>query len=152
MNIIATQYSIETKSLDIYLAGCLGPHCTNCHNPESWDFNQGTDWREWIPKINAKLSEFETLIENVMVIGGEPLDQELNSLRDFCLELNYMVWDDLWFFTGYDAIRVPDFVKKHFNYIKCGRYIEELKTEDNTQYGIKLASSNQIIYKKGRDY
>jgi hypothetical protein len=32
-------------------------------------------------------------------------------------------------------------------YIKTGRYIEEFKCNDNIQYGIKLASSNQQIYK-----
>lgn len=32
-------------------------------------------------------------------------------------------------------------------YIKTGRYIEKLSTNDNIQYGVKLASSNQKIYK-----
>ena len=42
MNILATQYTLPYKSLDIYVAGCSGsPHCINCHNKESWDFNQG---------------------------------------------------------------------------------------------------------------
>ncbi|NLE03473.1 MAG: radical SAM protein [Crenarchaeota archaeon] len=38
------------------------------------------------------------------------------------------------------------------DYIKCGRYIEDFITNDNWQYGIKLATSNQKIYKKGIDY
>lgn len=38
------------------------------------------------------------------------------------------------------------------DYIKCGRYVEELTINDNWQYGIKLATSNQKIYKKGIDY
>jgi hypothetical protein len=32
-------------------------------------------------------------------------------------------------------------------YIKYGRYIEELKIDNNIQYGIKLASINQGIIK-----
>ncbi len=39
-----------------------------------------------------------------------------------------------------------------FDYIKCGRYEEELKTANHIEYGVVLASSNQHIYKKGVDY
>jgi anaerobic ribonucleoside-triphosphate reductase activating protein len=42
MNILATSYTLQYKSLDVYIAGCSGnPHCIGCHNPESWNFNQG---------------------------------------------------------------------------------------------------------------
>jgi hypothetical protein len=39
-----------------------------------------------------------------------------------------------------------------FDYIKCGRYEEELKTANHIEYGVVLASANQHIYKKGVDY
>ena len=39
-----------------------------------------------------------------------------------------------------------------FDYIKCGRYKEELKTANHIEYGVVLASANQHIYKKGVDY
>lgn len=39
-----------------------------------------------------------------------------------------------------------------FDYIKCGKYIDELKTTNHIEYGVVLASSNQHIYKKGVDY
>lgn len=39
-----------------------------------------------------------------------------------------------------------------FDYIKCGRYEEELKTANHIEYGVVLASTNQHIYKKGVDY
>ena len=35
-----------------------------------------------------------------------------------------------------------------FDYIKCGRYIQKLESSDNVQYGVRLASCNQVIYKK----
>ena len=45
MNIVTTQYTLKTKSLEIYVAGCRGDshgtHCEGCHNPELWDFNIG---------------------------------------------------------------------------------------------------------------
>lgn len=39
-----------------------------------------------------------------------------------------------------------------FDYIKCGQFIEGLKTANHIEYGVALASSNQHIYCKGVDY
>ena len=39
-----------------------------------------------------------------------------------------------------------------FDYIKTGRYREELKTTNHIEYSVVLASSNQHILKKGVDY
>lgn len=39
-----------------------------------------------------------------------------------------------------------------FDYIKYGRYIEELKTTNHIEYGVVLASSNQHILKRGVDF
>ena len=43
-------------------------------------------------------------------------------------------------------------IKELCDYIKTGEYDESLKCENNIQYGIKLATSNQKINKKGIDY
>ena len=153
MNILATQYTLANKSLDIYVAGCNGsPHCVGCHNKESWDFNQGKIWNEeYRIKIGNKIKDFDILIDNIMLFGGEPLDQNLDELINLCFVLT---WSEkkLWLFTRYKIEDVPKTIKQLCDYIKCGRYIPELTTEDNIQYGIKLATSNQFIYKKGLDY
>ena len=47
---------------------------------------------------------------------------------------------------GSDSFNSNFIIKKYCNYIKCGQYIEELSTNENIQYGVKLASSNQNIY------
>ena len=35
MKILSTQYSLKYKALEIYTAGCKGPHCEGCHNPDT---------------------------------------------------------------------------------------------------------------------
>ena len=58
-------------------------------------------------------------------------------------------------YTGADkkSSIVKHYIKSGvFDYIKYGRYIEELKTVNHIEYGIVLASSNQHILKKGVDY
>lgn len=151
MNVLATQFSLETKSLDIYLAGCRGnPHCSNCHNPESWDFDQGVDWKEALREIWRKLEAFPDLIENIMIFGGEPFDQDPDELDSFLWYLD-REGVDIWLFTRLKPMEVPEFAKRYCAYIKCGRYEENLRGVQE-QYGIKLASTNQRIYKKGVDY
>lgn len=153
MNILATQYTLQTKSFEIYVAGCNGnPHCKGCHNPESWDFNNGEPMsNHFIYNCSKKIKEFNSLIDNIMIFGGEPLDQdykELENLLMWCYTQNKKIW----LFTRYSLNEVPQFVKDWCSYIKCGEYIQELTVYDNIQYGIKLATSNQKIYKKGLDY
>lgn len=147
MRILTTQYSLSMKSLDIYISGCKGPHCEGCHNPDTWNFNQGDIWGDELKtKISNKIKDFSDLIDNIMIFGGEPLDSSTDDLIDmlsFLDKYNLSVW----LFTRYSIDEVPKDIKKYCSYIKCGRYIPSLKTEDNVQYGIPLATSNQKIWK-----
>lgn len=154
MNILGTQYTLATKSFEIFVAGCSGnPRCTGCHNPEAWDFEQGELFDEFYfyNKVQHKIIEFDTLIDNIMIFGGEPLDQDLCRLYAL-LELLKGTGKKIWIFTRYGLDNIPEHIKQMCDYIKCGPYIPDLSTDDNVQYGIKLATSNQHIYKKGVDY
>lgn len=153
MNILSTQYTLQTRSLEIYVAGCSGnPHCTGCHNPETWRFDIGDKYDEnYNFRIKQKINVFEKLIDNIMIFGGEPLDQKPKELLTLLSDLSHLN-KKIWLFTRYDISDVPKKVKELCDYIKCGRYIPELIIENNIQFGIKLATSNQKIYKKGIDY
>lgn len=153
MNILGTQYTLQNKAFEIYVSGCNGnPHCEGCHNPESWVFNNGEIMDDYIlEKIAKKIKEFDGLIDNIMIFGGEPLDQDLKEI-EYLLQWCYHQHKTLWIFTRYSLDEVPQFVKYWCDYIKCGPYIKSLCTDDNVQYGIKLSTSNQKIYKKGLDY
>ena len=151
MNILATQYSLQKKALEIYLAGCLGaPHCKNCHNPESWNFNQGTNYLKETNNILQKITDFNSLIDNIYILGGEPLDQPFDKLTNLLTTLKSKN-KDIWLFTRYEIEEIPWYILKLTDYVKCGRYIEEYKSAVN-HYGVELASTNQKIYKKGIDY
>ena len=147
MNILGTQYSLSSKAFEIYVAGCSGkPHCDGCHNPESWDFNKGELFDDiYWSKIKSKIEEFNLLIDKVMLFGGEPLDQTHDELLNLLNKIN-KTNKEIWLFTRYEIEEVPDSIKNSCDFIKCGRYIEELKTDNNIQHGFKLATSNQKIY------
>lgn len=154
MNILGTQYTLATKSFEIYVAGCKGqPHCKGCHNPESWNFNQGILYDEeyFITNIRKKVRDFSDIINNIMIFGGEPLDQKYSELLMMLYDLREFN-KNIWIFTRYNFEDIQEEMKECCDYIKCGRYDETLLADNNIQYGIKLATENQHIYKKGIDY
>lgn len=152
LKIITTDYSMATRSYDIFFSGCAAnPRCENCHNAEAWDFNQGTDWKKHVLKISKDLKQFSTLIDKFFILGGEPLDQDLDELY-LCMDALKEFGKELWLFTRFELDEIPEEAKQVFDYIKCGRYLPELSTDNNIHYGVKLATANQRIYKKGVDY
>lgn len=153
MRILSTQYTLSTRSIELYVSGCnANPHCAGCHNPESWDFEIGEEINDkFLDNLSKKINAFESLIDNIMIFGGEPLDQDLTELEQLLYNLSKYN-KPIWIFTRYELKDIPDFVKKYCEYIKCGRYIKDLSVDNNIQYNIKLATSNQNIYKKGKDF
>ena len=80
-----------------------------------------------------------------MIFGGEPLDQNENELLGLLSDLKHLN-KKVWLFTRFEIDEVSESIKFYCDYIKTGRYIPEFKCEDNIQYGIKLATSNQKIF------
>ncbi len=143
MNIAATQFSLIHNSFEVYLSGCNGS-CKNCHNESLKDYSIGVDYTEKIDEIREKINDFYILIRNIWILGGEPLDQNLNNLTDMIIQLKKLN-KDIWLFTRYEIEEIPKEVLDLCDYVKTGKYIPELITENNIQYGIKLATSNQKI-------
>lgn len=92
------------------------------------------------------------MIENIWILGGDPLDQDLSDLLDLIISVKY-TQKKIWIFTRYEIDEVPDIVKQYVDYIKTGRYEENSRsyTVSSIANGIKLASKNQKIYKKTKE-
>jgi anaerobic ribonucleoside-triphosphate reductase activating protein len=148
IRIAATQYSLRTKSFEVYVSGCKGnPHCSGCHNPELWDFKIGSIYNEkYFSYLKNRIKQFDILVDNIMVMGGEPLDQDINSLIKFLKDLKTLN-KQIWLFTRFELEEIPEEVLSLCDYVKTGRYLKDLQTDDNIQFGIELASSNQKIFK-----
>jgi anaerobic ribonucleoside-triphosphate reductase activating protein len=141
MRIIATQYSSPNLSLDIYVAGCRG-QCPGCHNPETWDFDQGDPWVA--ESVADKVRDFNGFIRRIMVMGGEPLDSPVDEVVSLLTDINKF-GKEVWLFTRYELSEIDPRVLSLLHYVKCGRYDKELVTDDNLQFGFKLATANQYI-------
>ena len=151
MNILTTQYSLERQSLDIYLAGCSGPHCEGCYNPESWSFDEGESVLTILPEIMIKIKDFDKIIKNISILGGEPLDQDHDELVELIKALQKS-GKNIWLYTRNDIDKVPERIRSLCDYIKTGRYDSTKLSDSYTQYGIKLASTNQRILRRSVDF
>lgn len=139
----------------VWLQGC--PHrCLGCHNPQTWDFNEGTVYyqEQIINNILSLLSK-NGIKRNLSILGGEPLCKEN---IDFTLQLAEKVkqtYSDILIYcwTGY----TEEELKKNYNLSEKfknidvlieGRFI--LKQRDIT---LKWrGSSNQHILYKNIDF
>lgn len=83
----------------VWVAGC-SHCCKGCHNPQTWDYNQGeTD--VW-DRIAEKLSL--PYIKGVTFSGGDPLSQNESSLKQLLALIGRIKTmfpeKDIWLFTG----------------------------------------------------
>ena len=79
----------EGIGVSLFVQGCpFNPHCYNCFNTETWDFNGG---KEWTTEVKEKFLELidRPYIKRVSILGGEPLaDENLDDVLDLVTEIN----------------------------------------------------------------
>ena len=143
------EYSMSTKSLDLFVIGCYG-HCEDCCNPEIKDFNlEGYGIPTVISKVYQLNSKFDKLIDRIVLVGGDFMDNYNtypDEMTEFLRQLR-TVGKPLYLFTRHELPSIPRELLELVDYVKTGAYIPELKCDDNIQDGIKLATSNQKIFK-----
>jgi anaerobic ribonucleoside-triphosphate reductase activating protein len=146
MNIASTQFTLKHKAFEIYLSGCDGICGKQCHNYELRDYGLGEDHKTALPTVISKIKEFDSLIENIWILGGEPLLQNQDEFSDMITKLSKLN-KKLWLWTRFEFEWIKKITPKwqEFDYIKCGMYLPNMLCDDNIQYGIKLATSNQYI-------
>lgn len=89
----------------LWVAGCTN-HCKGCHNQWTWDFEQGTIFKEHKEEIFAKLANWldREYIEGLTFSGGDPMTQDKDALKE---ELEIIKWvrknyptKNIWLYTG----------------------------------------------------
>lgn len=130
-----------------FIQGCPEPHCPNCFNPETWDFNGG---KEWTPEVEDKFIELASrpYIKRISLLGGECLaENNITDVTQLAKKCKKIFPDkEIWLWSGFDF---KTYISKLeiIEYIDCiidGKYVEELK--DNSL--LYRGSSNQRIWRK----
>lgn len=151
MNIAATQYSLPTRSFEIYLSGCKPPYCEGCHNPELWDFEVGEPLDNKLIAILGRIQRDKSMISQIWILGGEPLGQPEHDL-EFLLMALAPIGLPICLFTKYSIQEVPEDVLCLVDIVKTGRYDKNNPLSNFSEKGIPLTSVNQQVYQFGVDY
>lgn len=127
----------------LWVSGCAH-HCKGCHNPITWDPNDGLEFDE-----SAKQEIFNELsndyIAGITFSGGDPLypdnAPEVLKLASEIKEL--FPSKNIWLYTGYtlEEILEHNLDISNIDVLVDGRFIERLK-DDKLQW---VGSSNQRI-------
>ena len=119
----------------VFFQGC-DIHCPGCQNPSSWDITKGI---KYSVKNLAKEIKEGTFNRKITITGGEPLMQ-----KEALIELlNELKGYDVIVYTGHQKEDVPAEVWNLTTYVKCGPFIQKLKTTIKPYVG----SSNQELIK-----
>lgn len=158
MRIAKTQINLEYNAYEIYISGC-NQTCEGCHNPSLKDFNEGVHWKECIERIIYDITDMGWVYDQVWLLGGEPMDNDINELFLFVSFLHRQKKEydfDIVLFTSHDMNVFDEGLpentlrrrlRQKLDYVKIGKY-------DNTQLSdsyrepilnIKLASTNQKV-------
>lgn len=125
-------------AMDIFLTGCTR-FCKGCHNTNLWDKNAGI--RISFEEIE-RIVKSKKVIDSIAVMGGEPLE---NPLLPDLLSMLSKTGKTLWLYTSFELDEIPSEIKQYCDFIKTGRFIEELYCDE------RLKSSNQKIFIKGEE-
>ena len=123
----------------IYCAGCLHG-CPGCHNPQSWDFDQGREMttRQLMAIITADP------YANVTFSGGDPMYQAA-GFAELAHAIHNETQKDIWCYTGfmYESLISHDQreLLEHVDVLVDGPYVERLRDTDLLFRG----SSNQRL-------
>lgn len=93
----------ENVGVALFVQGCpFNPHCYNCFNPETWDFNGG---KEWTPEVEDKFIKLASrpYIKRISILGGEPLaDENVDGVLNLINKIRLLMPNKtIWIYSGY---------------------------------------------------
>lgn len=138
----------DAPAFTLWFAGC-SHKCRGCQNQELWDKNAGKEY-DVVELVSLIFDQTKkSKINTVVLLGGEPLEQDLYELAELCNILDGAGYK-IWLYTGYDYTQVStkySKIQRCLEYIKCGKYDDTLLQPEGT-FPI---TSNQELYHKSED-
>lgn len=94
----------ENIGVSLFTQGCdRKPHCKNCFNSETWNFNGGKEWTEEAKNKFMELID-RPYIRRISILGGEPLaEQNLDDVLSLVQQIRISFPEKtIWLYTGYN--------------------------------------------------
>lgn len=128
--------------VSIFMQGCAF-HCKNCFNPETWDFDKGTEFTdETINEVIELCKKDE--IKGLTILGGEPLHPKniegttklAKKFKETFKNKNLWIWSGFLFETLKDKE-----IMKYVDVLVDGQFVDEKRNPKLKWCG----SSNQRV-------
>ena len=102
----------EGVGVALFVQGCpFNPHCYNCFNTDTWDFNGGKEWTE---ETEDKLIELanKPYIKRLSILGGEPLaDENLDGVLHLVDRFRLSFPNkSIWLYSGYELSLKKEYI------------------------------------------
>jgi organic radical activating enzyme len=154
MYIADTVFSLTSQSYEVYVNGCKPKmiegkrqHCPGCHNTHLFSFKNTDNTKTYFESIKAAFNGFSSMIKFIWILGGEPLDQKKDELKDLITFLRQFN-KPIILFTGYDLnVFFDEYGDLDVDYVKHGYY--DATNKEQIYYPelqLELIGSNQRIY------
>ena len=111
----------------IFVQGCTF-NCPNCFNPETHDFNGGTEFNDLVIDKVLTLANNDYIV-GLSILGGEPLHpKNIDGVTELAKRFKEKYPDkNIWVWSGftYEDIKDKD-ILKYIDVLVDGRYKDEL--------------------------
>lgn len=156
MKIETNAYTISRTFLDfpsddgdaviVFLHGC-SHGCKGCHSPSLQKYVEIKSLHLLLDDIMDVANSF-VKTRKIVISGGDPLFNELQMKKvEYICDILKDKGFEICIYTGHDIEYVKERFKGRFDFIKCGRYIEEERQfSGKDDEGMTLASKNQNFY------
>lgn len=138
----------ESMCVSLYFQGCT-LHCNGCHNYSLWYKKDGSEIAvdELVDRTVTELAMNRT--NNLVLVGGEPLQQDFDALLDFVSKLQIR-GVNICLYTGYTFDEKQDEIRRlNVEYVVAGKFdIDNLQVagKDETLKTFSVGSKNQKVY------
>lgn len=125
-------------TLAFNISGCPH-HCKGCHSQYLWEY-EGDNLLENMENI---IKQYNNYITCVCFMGGDQNMYELGLALKYCKRMGYKTC----VYSGLNDVRCFKLLFPLLDWIKIGKYDESMKSNNHIEYGVKLATTNQHLYK-----
>lgn len=124
-------------TLAFNISGCPY-HCEGCHSQYLWEY-EGDNLLP-INMINI-INKYKDYITCVCFMGGDQNIEELTEALKTCKNLGYKTC----LYSGASEVSIK--ILKYLDWLKLGKYDKKLESNNHIEHGVKLATTNQHMYK-----
>lgn len=135
---IVFQEVYNETTLAFSISGCPY-HCNGCHSQYLWEYG-GDNLIENMEQIINKYSGYITC---VCFMGGDQNMSELIEALKICKKIGLKTC----VYSGSSDMSKFKDALPYLDWLKLGEYNKNLSSKNHIEYGVKLATSNQHMYR-----